>query len=181
MAGIEFRLELRNEEARLRLQSILDGLENPGPLLASIGQILADSTRARFRSETDPDGNAWTPLRPATIRARARRGRSQIRILSETGTLAGTIRHEVTGNRVEIGASTPYAAIHQFGGTIERTASARWMAGRRFARRDRHPDGAEKAIRAHAITIPARPYLGASAEDEAAILAAAQDELAGIF
>ena len=191
MAGIEIEFELRDAEARQRLQSIFDRLEHPAPLLASIGQILADSTRARFRTGTYPDGKAWQPQAPATIRARSRRGRSQNRILDETGTLVGTVRHQVTGDRVEIGASTPYAAIHQLGGTIAMPArdgtvylgrKRKDQAGRRVAKKKNKTTEARAVkIGAYSITIPARPYLGVSAADEVAILQAARDELAGVY
>ena len=40
------------------------------------------------------------------------------------------------------------------------------MVGRRFARRADGGEGREVAIKAHKITIPARPFLGVSKEDE---------------
>ena len=48
------------------------------------------------------------------------------------------------------------------------------MAGRRFARRADAPEGREVAIKAHTITIPARRFLGVSAEDEEEILETAE-------
>lgn len=71
----------------------------------------------------------------------------------------------------------PYAAIHQLGGTIQKAEAKRRMAGRRFAKRDERPDGAEVPIRAHTITIPARPFLGLGARDLDVITADAEDWL----
>lgn len=175
--SIDIRLELGEDSATTRLQAILDRLEDPGPLLRAVGERLVLSTSDNFRQQRAPDGTAWVPLSPATIRARTRRGKVPIAILRQDGRLAGSISHEVEGPVLRVGSPIVYAAIHQLGGTIRKEASSRWMAGRRFARRDKNPEGSEKAIAAHTITIPARPFLGVSAEDEVAISEQAVDHL----
>ena len=76
MSAISFEVQIEQEEARARLQAMLDRMDNRKPFFDQVGQSLADSTRARFRAERDPDGNPWVPLKPATIRARTRRGRA---------------------------------------------------------------------------------------------------------
>ena len=61
-----------------------------------------------------------------------------------------------------------YARIHQLGGTIQKDASTRYKVGRRFAKRHVN-GGADVPIAAHTITIPSRPFLGISKEDETGI------------
>lgn len=163
---ISIELELNTAETQARLLALIERMDNRRRFFADVGQLLVDSTHERFRSQTGPDGKPWTPLRPNTIKAREKRGRSAIRILSERGLLSGSINYRTTNDSVSIGAVPEYAAIHQLGGTINKAAGTRWMAGRRFARRADAPDGRDVAIKAHTITIPARPYLGISKEDE---------------
>lgn len=175
---ITITAELTSAEATTRLEMILARIDRRQGLMKAIGDLLVGSAGENFRAERGPDGAAWAPLAPSTIRARARRARSQIRILSETGALAGSVHAEATDDLARIGSPTAYAAIHQLGGTIQKAAGSRTMVGRRFARRGAE-GGREAEIMAHSITIPARPFLGVSAEDAVSILEMAEDWLAG--
>ena len=65
------------------------------------------------------------------------------RTLVLQGHLRDSITHDVDGDSVSVGSNLAYAAIHQYGGE----------AGRRGAR----------------VSIPARPFLGLSSDDEAEI------------
>ena len=186
MSAISFEVRLQDEEARDRLRALIDRLDNRQPFFNTVGQLLADSTRERFRTGLAPDGSAWTPLSPRTIKARTRRSKSAIRILTERGYLAGSIRFEATGDEVKIGSvQKDYAAIHQLGGTIDMPARRRTLrfraatkdegAGRRFARKTRKKGVTEQTVDvgAYQINIPARPFLGISAADQADIFDAA--------
>ena len=68
--------------------------------------------------------------------------------LIDSGRLRGSITHEASEDQVVIGTNVIYAAIQQFGG---------------------------KAGRGHKVTIPARPYLGVSDQDEQEIGAIVRD------
>lgn len=188
MTSISFEAELNTAEAQARLQEVLDRLDNRLPLFSEIGQLLADSARENFRKEAGPDGVPWTPLRPATIRARLRRGTAAIRILSERGHLSGSIHHEATNDEARIGATPAHAAIHQLGGTIQKPARAAKIyrmrgadgrVGRRFVSKAEANHVTDVTIPAHSVTIPARPYLGVSDTDQQDILNAAEDWLMG--
>ena len=86
---------------------------------------LADAARAEvtksFDQERDPYGQKWTPLKPATIKAR-KGGGAGAKILQDTRRL----RKSVTSDRAythdaggfTVGTNVEYAAIHNFGGTI---------------------------------------------------------------
>lgn len=176
--SIDIRAEISDPDAARRLQALLERMDNRQGFFKNVGELLLNATRRNFERESAPDGTLWAPLRPATIRAR----RSPGPILVDRGNLKGSsLSYEADNDEVRVGSTALYAAIHQLGGTINKAAGTRWMAGRRFAKRDKAPDGAEKAIRAHAITIPARPFLGVSAEDETAILGEAEDWLSSAF
>ncbi|MNR33059.1 Phage virion morphogenesis family protein [compost metagenome] len=120
-----------------------------------MSEYLQLSTDERFRAQVSPDGTSWAPLSPATL-ARKKGNR----ILRESGTLQDTLRGQVGGNELHFGTDRPYGAVHQFGqpkgksGTTRRGSPIPWG------------------------NIPARPYLGLSAEDEEEIPAILRDYLA---
>lgn len=169
---ISIDFELNTAETQARLQEMIERMDNRRPFFAAVGQALTDSARARFQAQAGPDGKPWTPLRPRTIKAREKRGQTPITILRSNSKgrsgspLSGSINFAATDEEVRIGSPVVHAAIHQLGGTISKPAGTRWMVGRRFARRSEGDGGRDVAIKAHTITIPARPYLGVSKEDE---------------
>lgn len=170
---VSIEISLEEAETQARLQALIERMDNRQPFFSAVGQLLEDAARRRIiETKQGPDGRAWTPLRPRTIKAREKRGQTPIEILRSNSKrksgspLVGSIGFDATAEEVRVGATPDYAAIHQLGGTINKAAGTRWMAGRRFARRADAPDGRDVAMKAHTITIPARPYLGVSKEDE---------------
>ncbi|RWR28712.1 phage virion morphogenesis protein [Sinirhodobacter populi] len=182
MAGIIIHAELHDEEAQVALQAILDRMANRRPFFAAVGERMLASAQDRFRSQTAPDGTPWVSLRPTTIRARTRKGQLPLTILRSNSkgkigsSLAGSLNYIASEDDVQLGSPLPYAGIHQQGGTIQKPESTRYMAGRRFAKRGQE-GGRDVTIKAHAITIPARPYLGLTGADEEGILEDAEDWL----
>jgi phage virion morphogenesis protein len=183
MTGFTIQIEV-NEEARQALNMLVERMTNPRPFYQAAGNLLVGTVGENFRWQAAPDGAAWAPLRPATIRARQRRGRSALAILRERGILAGSIFYLVGDDGVRVGSPVKYAAIHQFGGSIDMPARQgkiyrRQMTdgsfGRRFAKKKNKTSVAtDVAIGAHQITIPARPFLGISPTDQADIIALAK-------
>lgn len=110
----------------------------------AIGEELLQSTTKRFATQKAPDGTPWAPLSPryAAWKQRHQYGN---RILKMRGELRNTLTYQATDASVSIGSPRIYSSLHQFGG--------------RF-----------KAFGKHAATMPARPFLGLSPEDEQAIL-----------
>lgn len=133
------------------------------PLMDSIGTGLVNSTIERFNETSKtPDGTPWPPSIAAGLEGR--------RTLIKSGNLRDSVTHEPSTNAVEIGSNVLYAAVHQFGKTIR----AKTARGLRFRVGDRF-------VTKQQVTIPPRPFLGISAEDEEMILAEATDWLAGAF
>lgn len=144
MAGVKFD----GTAATASLRGLLAGIENPAPLLEKFGEYGLRTTRARFKTQTAPDGTAWETLQP-WYQKEKRRNKS--RILTLDGYLRGGMKWQLVGSRtVEVGSNSPYAAVHQFG-------SDRPQNVQRLGRKDYIP---------RATTIPARPYLGLSEADE---------------
>lgn len=118
-----------------------DACRNTEPAMREIGDALVESTRKRFDTETDPQGNRWAPNSPVTLAKK-----SGTKILTDSGALKASIRAALygSGKGVSVGSSLPYTAMMQFGGTKARFP---------------HLWG----------DIPARPFLGRSAEDQETI------------
>ncbi|WP_347268171.1 phage virion morphogenesis protein [Paracoccus sp. (in: a-proteobacteria)] len=183
MSGISFRVELDATEAQERLHRLVRLMDQRRPFFAEVGEQLILSAGRNFKAEAAPDGTPWTPLAPATIKARARRSRSQLAILRDRGLLAGSINYQATDDEVRVGSPVEYAAIHQLGGAIEKPARAAKVyrrkgkdgsIGRRFVRKKQADVVSDVSIGAHRVNIPARPFLGISAADQAEIFAAAE-------
>ena len=135
------------------LSGLVDAINDPSPLLAELGEYGLRSTRARFKTQTAPDGTAWAALQPWYQKEK---WRNKNRILALNGYLRGQMTWQLVGDRtVEIGSNLPYAAVHQFGATIKPRAAKVLMFRGHVAK---------------SVTIPARPYLGLSDEDRSEIV-----------
>lgn len=143
------RVDFDDGQIQSALANVLARLANPQPMMIEIGELVANSTMARFATATAPDGSEWKTNEQSTVdiynsmfaSAGAKRP-----LVGETRRLGGEISWQLDGrDAVEIGSPLPYAAMQQFGGT-----KAQWP----------HLWG----------DIPARPYLGISDDDERDIL-----------
>ena len=109
---MRFDIEIDDRQAARALAELRRRGESMEPALRSIGELLLNSTRARFDSQTSPDGEPWTPLKPRTL---ARKKRNRDKILTEEGRLRGTLAYQVGDGWVEVGSPLVYGATHQFG------------------------------------------------------------------
>lgn len=178
MSGISFNVALVDNEAQRNIRNLIAILANRQPFFAAVGEHIVGETGRRFRTETGPDGQPWEPLKPSTVKKRAKRRRSAIKILRERGYLAGSINYAATNDEVRIGSPVEYAAIHQLGGTIDMPAREQTLyfkrnrkgdVGRRFVAKKKANHTVTAQRSSHQITIPARPFLGVTAADEAEI------------
>lgn len=146
-----------------RLQPLFDQLQrmgaDPKPILKAISFYGENSTRERFDSQTGPDGEQWLP----SLRAMIQGGKT----LTKDGHLGDSITSANDGKSAKWGTNRIYAAIHQFGGTI----TAKTSKGLRF-----QVPGAGWVTR-RSVTLPARPYLGLSADDQDEIVDIVQRQI----
>ena len=186
MTGITIDIEIDDAAIQARLTELLARMEHPHGFYKNVGEHMLNSTRANFEREAGPDGTPWARLRAATIRARERKGQVPIQILRATSRLAASINYMATDSEARWGSPMPYAAIHQLGGTINRSARTgkiyrkrdeTGQLGRRFVSKQEATDITEVGIGAHTITMPARPFLGMSAADQQAVIGIAEDWL----
>ncbi|MDO4724712.1 phage virion morphogenesis protein [Vandammella animalimorsus] len=171
---LQINIRWDNQSGRA-LDALLDRMSDLRPALKEIGEELAHSTKQRFVTATDPDGNAWEPNADTTLlrygmRYRGNGGRkgqkraaeriaSKKPLTGESRQLARTIGYQVqNATTVAIGSPMIYAATQQFG--AEKGAYG-------YSRRGPIPWG----------KIPARPFLGVSAQDRQNILDILQQHL----
>lgn len=144
-----------------RLEEIARQVDNMRPAYAAIGEALAESTKQRFSNSTGPDGKRWAPNAPATVLAKlgeisgaytkkgrlSKKGAAAVmskRPLVDSGMLQDTITWQADATSVEIGTN-------RFAGE--------WAGGAAV-----HQFGSRDG------SIPARPFLGLSADDERTVL-----------
>lgn len=147
-----YTIELKADAVTGALDRAAALLDDMTPLMQDIGELLAASTKARFALGEAPDGSKWSANSPVTLTRKT----DSRPLYGPTGLLSSQIFHEASAAQVEVGSNRIYAAMMQFGGT--------------------------KAQFAHLWgTIPARPFLGLSAEDETNIIATIGDYLGQAF
>lgn len=61
------KAELQDSELLAAIDRLIGQLEKPGEVFQDIGAKLEENANSRFNLKVDPSGNAWAPLRPATI------------------------------------------------------------------------------------------------------------------
>ncbi|MDA8121059.1 MAG: phage virion morphogenesis protein [Deltaproteobacteria bacterium] len=177
MAGL-IEIEIDDREIREALSRLAAKVRNLAPAMKNIGEYLQRSTWERFAQQKDPSGKPWAPLKPSTL---ARKKTSKI--LIESSRLRDSIVYRADSDQVEVGTNVEYAAIHQFGGTVQHQARnqnvhfAKKGNRVRFAKSRNATYGMKVSIGAHATTIPARPFLGVSDEDRSEILDIIRDHV----
>ena len=168
MAGTRLiidQAELDRQNAFMAEQAARD----PSGLMPRLGEYLQGSTQARFKTQTAPDGTPWAPLKQRYAR---RKRYNKDKVLTLRGYLRSYIHYQARADSVEVGSNQKYAAIHQFGGEIdkpERQATVRYrsVAGKVLFAGKKHKRATERAVTipVHFVKIPARPFLGISAAD----------------
>lgn len=165
-------LEIDDRAVRRVLSDLAQRVADPTPALRDIGEYMVASTRRRFAAGRAPDGTAWAPNSPVTITrylrnyggSFSRRGRGLTKrgaaraaakrpLIGETRRLSSEIAYRLIPGGVEVGSSLVYSAVQQFGarrgqfGRTRRGAPIPWG------------------------DIPARPFMGVSADDRDRIIA----------
>ncbi len=173
------KLDINDQAAKAALQGLEDRSRDLAGPLKVIGEYLAESTKRRFETSTAPDGSRWEPNSETAFLGYLGRFKGSYRkdgklsaggqrraagkkpLVGETRALSTTINYQVQGNELRVGSPLVYAPTHQFG-----AAKGEYGKTRRGAP---IPWG----------DIPARPFLGASDEDERLALDVLQDYIAG--
>ncbi len=157
-----FNVQFNAGESREALRQALAQLEDMTPLYTDIGEYMVQATRERFQKGVAPSGVAWAPKRQSTLDRYKRLGYGALTrpLIGPGRALSRQIQRNVSRNAVEIGSSLIYAGVMQDG-----AAKGAFGADRRGRP---IPWG----------RIPARTWLGISAEDEREIVAIVEEHLA---
>lgn len=158
--GYSFKLD--SKAVLARLADITDHYEDLSPVMLAIGETLTESTKERISAGVSPDGTPFKPNAPATIDnihrriiggsqnkgrfAKAAATAANKKPLIDSGLLQDTIRYQLIngGKGVEVGTD-------RFSGEWDGGAAVLHFGSR---------DG----------KIPARPFIGISADDESDVL-----------
>jgi len=175
MSGALITGKIEDRGVLEKLAAIRARTENMRPVWADIGQIILESIQRNFREHRAPDGTPWQPVSAAYARWKSSKGKSPGNILNLKGLLQKLIHTTVASDSVTIGTNVVYAAIHQFGGEIkkkERKSTVYFHrnertgeVGRKFVKRGKSNYAEDVTIGEHSITMPPRPYLGATEDD----------------
>ncbi len=167
------RIEVDHKDATGKLSNLIGRLRDGTPYWKAVRELLIDSTRKRFATSTGPDGKPWAPNSAATIE-NFLRGRGNVRftrgaragllnarggrivgnkkpLIGRTRQLSKQIVGQASKDGVVIGSSRIQAAVQQYGqdkgqsGTTKNGNPIPWG------------------------NIPARPFLGLSKQDDAAM------------
>lgn len=167
-------IEVHDQAVRTALDALQRRISNMAPALQAIGEGMVTRTKARFDTSTDPAGGTWKPKK---------RPDGRKTLVGESGDLRRQITASVAGTALTVRASAIYAAIHQFGGTIERAAHSRQVRHRTDAKGQLlrsaimggrglvFAKGSHKRalarwfeVGAHSVNMPARPFMPVRAD-----------------
>lgn len=124
-----------------------------------VGRTIQLQTRRRLEVEkTAPDGTAWKPNRAGSS------------ILYASGTLSDSIDYMTRGREVHVGSPLPYAGIHHHGGVIKPKNGAVLV----------FTIGGKKVV-VSKVVMPARPYMGLSADNIAECESVIGDFIAAVL
>lgn len=177
MSGAGVTVTIDSDQLQCALVRIERVINDPTSFWKPVANYLENATRERFASTQAPDGSTWKP----SIRAlnHATMGGSP-QTLNDTGRLKNSMASIVNGASFQFGTNSEYAAIHQFGGTINhgsRTAKVWRKYGKdgvkpKFVKQNdrnkiaKNTIETEHSIGSYSVTMPARPFLGINTEDE---------------
>lgn len=148
------KLEFNASAVFDRLDQARAALDDLTPINQDIAKYMVGATRDRFVSSTAPDGTRWRKKSPTTLAAYLARGDGNRPkpLIGPSGRLGKEIASLVTRDAAEIGSALEYSAVMQDG--AKKGAFGKGRNGRPVPWGD----------------IPARVWLGISAEDERNIL-----------
>jgi phage gpG-like protein len=192
MANI--KIEIDDQDVMAAFNRLIAAGEDLSPVMRLIGERLAESTRMRFEQSMDPEGRPWKPLAQSTIEGMVASRKSNLTkggklsargvervagrkpLIGKTRALSTTIGYQLEGpNSVLIGTPMAYGFVHQFGGEKTYTILPRnkqalaWPGGGHPVKKVVHPP------------LPARPFLGVSAEDRNVIAEILRDAVNGAW
>ena len=164
MSGLALKLSLKDMGAGQAVKQLAENISRPRKMLQEMGMVMLSSIQQNFIAQGRPV--PWEPSK----RAIAQHGQT----LRDTGRLMNSITMKVDSNYVRVGTNVIYAAIHHFGGTIDKTVQVKGYT-RIYKKSDMKMKSGGKwfypisQVKGHSrhmnTTITARPYMMLQPED----------------
>jgi phage gpG-like protein len=190
------RMVVQDAAFNAELGSRISRLDNLAPLYRDIEEILLNSMRERFLSQTSPEGIPWAKLSPAYAKSKEKRtSQFPTAIGRLNGYLMGLLRKGGDATHAEVGSDRVYANMFQFGGTsfagqkvghvkLRTDARGNLVRNERGGAVFAGPRHKRFDIRTYAtgyfeISQPGRPFAGFSAADRLAVAEAVSEYLQG--
>ncbi|MFQ0994140.1 phage virion morphogenesis protein [Gilliamella sp. BG2] len=157
MIGVNIEFNIQDAlDAMLHIEAAIDDTES---LFSHMGEVLLDIHEARFTAQESPDGVPWKELSPWYKDSKPKQ---KDKILTLDGNLRSTLHWQIEGNTLLFGTNLIYGAIHHFGGTIKPVKGNALNVGGRPVKK---------------VVIPARPWLGISAQDKLLLVDVVREHL----
>lgn len=112
MSGVHYQITVDDRQINAALDRLIALGQHPREAMQDIATIGENSTRDRFTTGTDPDGNAWKP----SHRVMEKGGKTLIK----SGRLLSSLTRDSGDDFAQWGSNAIYAAIHQAGGKAGR-------------------------------------------------------------
>ena len=141
------------------LSAVAAAVEDMSLVMADIGELLVASAQDRMQDGDQPDGSPFAPRSQTTLDRYGKLGLTFGAPLNVSGDMRNTLFYDASQDSVEYGSNAIQAAVMQFGaakgafGAASNGASLPWG------------------------TIPARPFIGLSDDDQDNIVAELEDWL----
>jgi phage virion morphogenesis protein len=123
-------IQVTDQAVRAVTRSLLAKLAKPEPLLKDLGEDVTQRAKQRFNTGIGPDGQRWKPKKKPNGRPT---------LVGDSGDLRRQIVWRVANGVLTVQATPRYAAIHQFGGTIERSPFSMLVRGTTGEMNPPHP------------------------------------------
>lgn len=162
MSGVTLETKVVAQPAQMLFKELRLLMTDTTPVMRAIGVALVEEVHTSFDRGVDPWDQPWAALNPDYESTKT--GPGILRESAMRGGLMGSITFKANHESVEVGTSKIYAAVHQFGATIE-PRHAPYLV---FSLGGR-------VVHATSVTIPARPYLGLGPRAERAVLETMED------
>ena len=148
------------------LSELINRLEHRAPLMKKLSHAMWDAVEENFAQQGRPTWMGWSP------KYAKRRGPGQI--LQRSGRLASSIMPYSDNDSATVGTNVAYAAIHNFGGTIDIPARSQQAYYRmdksgnvsnRFSKKNKANYSEWNTIPAYQVNMPRREFLRLTEKD----------------
>ncbi len=171
--SIGMRITTEGQDAiNARLALLADRFGDLQPLMETIGMLTEVDIQDNFERERSPEGVPWKPSQRAI--------RDGGKTLQDSRRLFLSLTSRATGRSVETGTNVIYAARHHggFWGS-ERVASHKRTMRQVFGVRLASPIEVTVGAFTRDVNLPARPFIGLSADGRGDIMDAAENYVGG--